>query len=65
MSTYLSNLDVRPTGMEPGEFLDVPSVNDGRYERPDHHSRRREAPICTGRQTPSSLDVEDMEDALR
>ena len=30
MSMYLSNPDVRPIGVEPAEFIDFPTVNDGR-----------------------------------
>ena len=29
MSMYLSNSDVRPIGVEPAEFIDFPTVNDG------------------------------------
>ena len=30
MSMYLPNPDVRPTGVEPGEFIDFPLENESR-----------------------------------
>jgi hypothetical protein len=44
MTIYLSNADVHPTGLEPAEFLDIPSMGDTSPGGPLTASRTDGAP---------------------